>query len=199
MEGIMRLIMNLLNSLLGIYSFLIIIRIIITWFGNVQYSGLVQILSRITDPYLNWWRRNVPLRAGILDLSPLLAMAALSVAQTVCSSIARRGRISLGAILAVCLSAAWSAAAFLLGFCFIILVLRLIAYVGSSNMYSPFWQAIDSVSRPILYRITRIFFGRKIVGYMTGIVVSLAALAALWVLGGIAVRLLAGLLFALPL
>ena len=198
MEGIMRLIMNLLNSLLGIYSLLIIIRIIITWFGNVQYSRAVQILSRITDPYLDWWRRNVPLKAGILDLSPLLAMAALSVAQTICSSIARQGRISLGAIIAVCLSAAWSAAAFLLGFCFIVLVLRLIAYVSSSNMYSPFWQAIDSISRPLLYRIGRIIFGRKIVGYTTSIIVSLAALAALWLLGGIAVRLLVSLFFALP-
>ncbi|MCL1836565.1 MAG: YggT family protein [Treponema sp.] len=190
--------MNLVSSLLGIYSLLIIIRIIFTWFGNVQYSRPAQILAQITDPYLNWWRRTFPLRAGFLDLSPLLGMAALSVAQTICSSIARRGKITIGAILAVCLSALWSAASFILGFCFIVLVLRLIAYVTNSNTYSPFWQAIDSISRPLLYRINRIFFGRKIPGYMTSIIVSLAVFAALWLVGGIAVHLLAALFFALP-
>jgi YggT family protein len=190
--------MNFIGSVLGIYSLLIIIRIIITWFGNAQYSRPAQLLGRITDPYLDWWRRTFPLKAGILDLSPLLGMAALSVAQTICSSIARRGKITIGTILAVCLSALWSAAAFILGFCFIVLVLRLIAYVTNSNTYSPFWQAIDSISRPLLYRINRIFFGRKIPGYMTSIIVSLAVCAALWLVGGIAVHLLAALFFALP-
>jgi YggT family protein len=190
----MRFITGVLASLLGLYSLLIIVRILLTWFGSLGDSRPVQLLARITDPYLNWWRHNLHLRAGILDLSPLAAVAALSAVQTVCSSIARQGRISLGAILFVCLSALWSAVSFIVGFCLIVIVLRFIAYVGNANMYGPFWQAVDSVSRPLLYRINRIIFGKRIVGYTAGIVVSVAALAALWVLGRVAVRLLAGLL-----
>ncbi|MCL2126982.1 MAG: YggT family protein, partial [Treponema sp.] len=154
--------------------------------------------ARVTDPYLDWWRRTLNLRAGFIDLSPVAAMAALSIAQTVCSSAARQGRISLGIILFVCLSALWSALSFLLGFCLIVLVLRFIAYIGNSNIYSPFWRIIDSISQPLLYRINRIIFGKRIVNYMTGITASIIALAAAWVLGRLLVGLLSGLLLRSP-
>ena len=205
MERILQVLFGFLAGLLGIYSLLIVIRIILTWFGSAQYgkSGLPSspmiILSRITDPYLDWWRQNLNLRAGILDLSPVAAIAALSVLQTICSAIAAQGRISIGIIFAVCLSAIWSAVSFILGFCFIILVLRLVAYICNSNMYSPFWRVIDSISRPLLYRINRIIFGKRLVRFTTGIAVSIAVLAALWIVGRIIIRLLTGLLLRMPL
>jgi len=184
--------------LIGIYSLLIIIRIMLTWFSNAPYGRPVLILASITDPYLDWWRRKLNLRVGALDLSPLIAMAALSVVQTICSTMARQGRISLGIILAVCLSALWSAAAFILGFCVIVLVLRFIGYMCNSNMYSTFWRIIDSISQPLQYRINRIIFGRRIVRFTTGIIASILALSAVWVIGGIIVHLLTGFLLRLP-
>ncbi|MDR2257638.1 MAG: YggT family protein, partial [Treponema sp.] len=70
----MRIIMNLLAGLTGLYTLLIFIRIMLTWFGNVRFGRPAEILGRITDPYLDWWRR-FPLRAGFLDLSPILGLA----------------------------------------------------------------------------------------------------------------------------
>ncbi len=154
MEGTMRIIMGLLATLIGLYSLLIIVRIILTWFSNIQYGKAVQFLAAITDPYLDWWRRNFRLKAGVLDLSPIAALAFLSIMQTVCSSIASQGRVSLGIILAVCLSAVWSAVSFIVGFSLIVLVLRFIAFVCNSNMYSTFWRIIDSIARPLMYRST---------------------------------------------
>jgi YggT family protein len=197
MEGLIRLVMGLLAMLTGIYSLLIIIRIILTWFSNAHYGRPVQILSAITDPYLDWWRQKLNLRAGALDLSPIVAMAALSIAQTIFSTMASQGRISLGIILAVCLSALWSAASFILGFCLIVLVLRFIAYMCNSNMYSTFWRIIDSISQPLLYRINRMIFGKRLVRFTTGLITSIVALAAVWAVGGLIVRLLAGLLLRL--
>jgi len=189
----MLIIMALLAKLIGLYSLLIIIRIILTWFSNIQYGKAAQILAGITDPYLDWWRRNFNLKAGVLDLSPIAALAFLSIVQTVCSAISRQGRVSLGIILAVCLSAVWSAVSFIVGFSFIVLVLRFIAFISNSNMYSTFWQIIDSVARPIMYRINRIIFGRRLVNFTTGIIVSIVALAIIWIMGRIAVGLLTGL------
>ena len=186
--------MWLLASLAGLYSLLIMIRIILTWFGSIQYSALGAFLSRVTDPYLDWWRRRLNLRIGVLDLSPIVAMAALSVFQTICSGIAVSGRISIGAVLSVCLSALWSAVSFILGFCLVILILRLIAYFARSNIYSPFWNIVDTISRPIMYRVNRVIFGRRIVRFETGIIASVLVLAALMAGGHIAVELLAGLL-----
>jgi len=193
----MRVIMGLLAMLIGLYSLLIVVRIILTWFGNVRYGKPVHILTCITDPYLNWWRQKFNLKAGVLDLSPIAALVFLSVMQTICSTIANQGRISLGIILAVCLSAVWSALSFIVGFSIIVLVLRLIGYISNSNMYSTFWQIIDSVSRPVIYRINRIIFGKRLVNFLTGIIISIVILAGIWILGRIAVRLLTGLLMRL--
>jgi YggT family protein len=190
--------MGLLATLARLYSLLIVIRIMLTWFGNAQYGRPVELLARITDPYLDWWRYKFNLRAGFLDLSPIAAMAALSIIQTVCSTMASQGRISLGIILAVCLSALWSAVSFILGFCLIVLALRLIGYLSNGNMYSPFWRVIDSISRPLLYRINRIIFGRRIVRYLTGIIAAMAALAVLWIVLRFAAQFLNGLLMRLP-
>jgi YggT family protein len=195
----MQIIFGILTGLLGVYSLLIIIRIILTWFSGGQYGRPVEILAGITDPYLDWWRRRLNLRAGYIDLSPIAAMAALSVAQTICSVISRTGRFSLGLLLAVCISALWSAVSFILGFCIIVLILRLIAYLINADMFGTFWRVIDSISKPIMYRVSRIIFGKRIVRFSTSIVFSILVLTALWVCGSIVIQMFTGILFRLPL
>jgi len=198
MEGIIRPVMGLVTMLVGIYSLLIIIRIILTWFSNSPYGRPVQLLAALTDPYLDWWRQRLNLRAGSLDLSPIVAMAALSVVQTICSTMASQGRISLGIVLAVCLSALWTAASFILGFCVVILVLRFIGYMSNSDMYSVFWRIIDTIAQPLQYRINRIIFGRRLVHFTTGLIVSIVALSAVWAAGVWIVGLFISVLLRLP-
>ena len=185
-----KIIFSVLSTLLNIYSFLIIIRIILTWFSHANHGRPIQLLSVITDPYLNWWRKKFNLQVGVLDISPIVAMAALSVLQTICSSIARYGSISPVVILVICLSAIWSAASFILIFCFAVLVLRFFAFITNSNMYSMFWRVIDTISRPLLYRINRIIFGNRMVKFSTGILVSIAAIAAVWIAGKLIITFL---------
>jgi len=159
----------------------------------------MEILALITDPYLNWWRQRLNLRAGYIDLSPIVAMAALSVAQTACSFIAQTGKITIGVLLAVCLSALWSAVSFILGFCLVVLILRLIAYLINADMFGVFWRIIDSISKPILYRLSRIIFSRRLVHFTTSIIASILVLTALWIGGGIIVQMISRILFRLPL
>jgi YggT family protein len=189
--------MNLLAGLTSLYAILVLIRIMLTWFGGAQFGRPAEILGRITDPYLDWWRR-FPLRAGFLDLSPILGMAALSLAQSIFSTIAHYGSISLGVILAIVLSGAWSVVSFFLGFFILILGLRLVAYLSNRNVYRNFWRIIDSIAQPVLYRISRIIFGNRLVNYRTGMIVSLVILLVLMVGGRIAVNLIGGLLIRLP-
>ena len=199
MDGIIRPVAGLLSVIIGMYSLVIFFRLILTWFPGSPRGRFTDFLARITDPYLDWWRRKLNLRAGYMDLSPLAGIVALSVAQTVCSVLSRQGKISLGVIFGVCVSALWSAVSFLLDFCQIILILRFIAYLSSASIYSPFWQVIDKISRSLLYRINRIMFGKRLVSYKVGMLSAIAALAVLWIGGGIGVRILTGLLYALPL
>jgi YggT family protein len=194
----MRFIASLLGSLAGLYMLLIFIRVMLTWFSGANFGRPQQILSGITDPYLNWWRRFPVLRAGFFDLSPIAAMAALSLVQNICGTIAQYGKISAGIILWISLSALWSAASFIIGFFIVIRILRLIAYLSNQNIYNPFWRIIDAISQPVLYRITRIFFRARIVNYLAGIFLSIGVLAALYIGGGFLLGLGRDLLLRLP-
>jgi len=60
-----------------ILYFLLVIRIILTWFAVNPYNEIVQILYKVTDPILMPFRR-LPLRIGMIDLSPILAFIVLA-------------------------------------------------------------------------------------------------------------------------
>jgi YggT family protein len=191
--------MNVLASVTSIYMFLIFIRILFTWFSGVSYGKPVEILKSVTDPYLNWFRRFSFLRAGFIDLSPIAAMMVLSVSNNIFFTLSRYGTITAGIVLAMILSALWSAASFILGFFIIILGLRLFAYLTRRNIYSPFWKIIDGVSQPLLYRINRMIFRSRLVKYRTGLISSLAALVALMLAARFIITGLTVLLVRLPL
>jgi YggT family protein len=66
-------------SFLSIYSVLLIIRILLTWFPTVNWSAApFNWLSQITDPYLNLFRSIIPPLGG-MDLSPMLAILLLQM------------------------------------------------------------------------------------------------------------------------
>jgi len=195
----MRMVFGFLTAAAGIYSILIFIRIVISWFGGSVYGKPVDILYAVTDPYLDWWKRNLNLRIGFLDFSVVAAIAFISVLQSVFFSLSRYETITLGNILAVVLLSFWNVMSFILGFCFLVIVLRLIAYLTSRDIYSPFWQAVDSISQPVLYRLNRIIFGNKIAGYLKGVLLSLLLLAVIIAGGKIVMPMLASLLSRLPL
>ncbi|MBL7155591.1 MAG: YggT family protein [Candidatus Omnitrophica bacterium] len=66
----------LFNMIFNVLYFLLVIRIILSWFGVNPYSEIVQILFRITEPILAPFRR-LPLQAGPIDFSPILAFMVL--------------------------------------------------------------------------------------------------------------------------
>jgi YggT family protein len=195
----MRLIFNILSSIVSIYIILLFIRIIISWFSSNFYSKPVDLLCRITDPYIDWWRKNLNLRLGFLDLSPIVGIAALSVLRSILYSLSNYGRIGVGIILGLILMAVWSIISFLLGFCIIVLILRLFAYLTNRNIYSPFWKIVESISQPLLYKTNRLIFGNKIGSYLKGILFTILIMTLIWIGGGYLIPLLAKLLLSLPL
>jgi YggT family protein len=179
--------------------FLIFVRIILTWFSGVSYRRAIEILSSLTDPYLNWFRRFSFLRVGFIDLSPIAAMMVLSVVNNILFTLSRYGGISLGIVLAMLLSALWSALSFILGFFIIILGLRLFAFLTNQNIYISLWRIVDTISQPVLYRINRIIFRRRLVKYLTGLLTSLAVLVVLMLVMRFGIAWVTLLLIRLPL
>jgi len=191
-------IIRVLSSLVSIYMLIIFVRIILTWFSGMDQGRVPEILSKITDPYLNWFRRFPALRVGYLDLSPIVALGVLSLVNRVLSTLAAYGIISIGIILALILQIAWGAVAFFLGFIILILILRLIAHLLKLES-NPFWYIIESISRPVLFRINRFIFKDRIVNFTTGIITTLAVLAAAYLVLNIVVFIVSRLLVRLPI
>jgi len=66
-----------LSTFLQIYVALMIIRVLLSWFPNINwYDPPFSILSQLTDPYLNLFRSIIPPLGGI-DFSPLIAFFVL--------------------------------------------------------------------------------------------------------------------------
>ena len=193
----MSTIFGFLAMAVSIYSILILIRIIISWFGHSVSGKPVDLLCSVTDPYLNWWRRTLNLRIGFLDFSAVAGIVVLSLLQNILYTISRTGGITIGNIFAILLLGVWNIVSFILVFFIIILILRMIAYLTNSNIYSPFWNIVDSVSQPVLYRFNRIFFGSRIGNYLKGIILSILMLVVIWIAGGIIVQLIASMLSGL--
>jgi YggT family protein len=68
-----------LATFLNIYFALLIIRILLSWFPNVNWMNQpFAALSQLTDPYLNIFRSFIPPLGGI-DFSPILAIFLLQL------------------------------------------------------------------------------------------------------------------------
>lgn len=191
--------MGALSFFVSVYMLLIFIRIVLTWFTGIRHGGFQDILARITDPYLNWFRRFTVLRVGFLDLSPIVALGVLSLVNRIFSTLARYGTITIGIVLAMILQALWAAVSFFLGFLIIVLILRLVAHLAKVNSYSPFWRVVETISQPVLFRINRIFFKNRIVNFGTSVILSIAGLGICYLVLGLLVSFVSRALARLPL
>lgn len=69
----------LLARLIEIYTFILLIRILMSWIPNLDpYNPIVQLLLQVTDPVLEPARRLIP-PIGMIDISPIVVFIALSV------------------------------------------------------------------------------------------------------------------------
>ncbi|MFH1752866.1 MAG: YggT family protein [Candidatus Omnitrophota bacterium] len=67
----------LFNMLFNVIYFLLVVRIILSWFSVSPYNEIVQILYKITEPILAPFRR-LPLHMGAIDFSPILAFIVIA-------------------------------------------------------------------------------------------------------------------------
>ena len=172
-------IMGFLSSLASIYMMILFVRIILSWFSWVGRGRLHEILARVTDPYLNIFRR-LPLRIGFLDLSPIVALAVLSLFVRLFATMAMHQTISIGIILSMVVQMLWGMVSFLIIFLIIVFALRMVAYFARFNIYNPFWRIVDTVYQLIAYRINRTIFKNRIVPFVHSCLFSIACLFVMY-------------------
>lgn len=79
MDASIDLLANTILQFVNIYTVVIFIRILLSWFPNIDwFSQPFATVGQLTDPYLNLFRSIIPPLGG-LDFSPMLAIFALQL------------------------------------------------------------------------------------------------------------------------
>ncbi len=73
---------ELAGGLLTLYKYILLASVVVSWVNADPYNPLVNFIYRVTEPVLRRIRRHMP-DTGMLDLSPLVAFAAIYVLQIV--------------------------------------------------------------------------------------------------------------------
>ena len=84
------------DVLFTIYVVLIFIRVLMSWFTRIPYNRVLNVVLEFvretTDPYLNVFRRFVPMvriGPGALDLSPIVGIIVLLIVQAIVVGVIR--------------------------------------------------------------------------------------------------------------
>ena len=186
----------LLSRLISLYSFFIWIRIILSWFNPYPrpYS-FTWYFSRMVDPYLGIFRSR-KFVIGYFDLSPLLAVAVLSVVQSVLQLFAAFGTLRLSWIVAVFLQAFWSyGLSLFFWIAIIMMIFRTISAFSRGGTFSRMYNVMD----PLVRKVQSLFFPRRLVKDTTLCVLTLAILIVLYFVCRYLVSMLITLAYRIPI
>jgi YggT family protein len=73
---------SFLEIFFNLLSLFILARVLLSWMQGIKDHPVVSFIHDTTDPVLNLAKKITP-RAGMLDLSPLIAMVGLDILKTV--------------------------------------------------------------------------------------------------------------------
>ena len=78
----------LLATIIQIYSFVVLARVILSWIPNVNPTNpIVQFLYQVTEPVLEPVRRVMP-QLGMIDISPIVVFFGLQILHRILLSVA---------------------------------------------------------------------------------------------------------------
>jgi len=177
------IVLRILFYILLAYVFLISFRIVLGWFAPRSLGRPWEVITAATDPYLRLFSRMQFLRAGLFDFSPVAAILVLVVALILLNRLVSYGSITLGFVLASVVAAAWSGVWFLLLFFLIVGVLRAIPLGFRGVSGAPLWKAVDTVIRPVVIWVMRVFRLGPQTGYTQHLLLTIGLLLVSLLLG----------------
>ena len=151
-----------LSVLVSVYMLLIIFRVLLTWFqGRLNGRG-VEILMKITDPYMNKFRGISWLRFGFLDFSPVVAIALLGLLSQIFNSLAVSGTLNPMLVVVYILGSIWNFFAFFINLLIFMMVFRLITLLFFSTWNHQVLFQIDNILYKVVARILGFFTTRTV-------------------------------------
>lgn len=84
----MGIVITVVDVAFQVYTWLLIIRILLSWVRHNPYQPIIRFIYEVTEPFLGLFRRLVP-PFGPMDLSPIVAFFVLQLLRQLVYSILR--------------------------------------------------------------------------------------------------------------
>jgi YggT family protein len=198
MEEMIQQVFRFVSALLSLYMVVILVRVIMTWFRGIHTGRAEAFLASITDPYLDWFRRNVPVRFGALDFSAVVGILALGVLNTIANQLAFAGTITFGFVLAIIVSAVWSVVSFFLTLFLIAAGIRLVGMLANIDHGGRFWIILEQIVNPALQTTVRPFLRGRFTNYRDSLLIFIGIFLGALIAGRVLIGVLVGLIRQIP-
>ncbi|MBF0310634.1 MAG: YggT family protein [Magnetococcales bacterium] len=159
--GLFASIATILNFVLELLSWMVVIRVLLSWVNPDPYNPLVQFLVRTTDPLLRPLQRLLPTLGG-LDFSPIVALLLLALAKRIL--VALSTGLSTGGAMLMLVNELFIVVHLLITFYLILFLVRsglnLWSWISfrrgqpaAINLYNPWVRFIFQATEPVLRRL----------------------------------------------
>ena len=193
-QGIMRF----LSAVISVYSLVIVLRILLTWFQGARTGRAMEILHKVTEPYLAWFRRFGFLHIGSMDFSPIMALIVLSVAGSVAARLGAALTVTFGLVLAIFIAQIAQSAGFFVGLFLVLALIRAVGSMSRIDTSGQFWTVLDQLLEPVVIGSVNYFARGKFVSYRNSLLFFAGGMAAVLILGRYVIALLVSLVLRLP-
>ena len=186
--------LEVLAFIFSLYTMLIVVDIILKWIYSGPKGRGTMMISQLTDPFLNFFKRFRISRIGYIDISPLLAVLTLSIINQILGRIRELGSITFWAIIAIIVSSVWNVIMTLLLAVLVVAVVRYLFLMFTTNKMNSFANACDAFFIPLSSRIASLFIKNASSSYQLNLIISIIVVAVLLTVGSFSITWLTNLL-----
>ena len=173
-----------LSGLIHIYSFIILFRIIITWFsGSEIHTGAFSFLIKITDPYLNIFRRIRFLRRGSIDFSIIFAILVLNIVGFILGYLSIAQTITIWTIIGAIALSIYRTFFFLLLFFGVLVIIMIVIITIVKKTHSQIYFTLSSILEPITAFIRKCIPGGRKLEFVPVLIVTFIFISILCLFG----------------
>lgn len=192
-------ILSVLSAVVTIYTLICFLSIILSWFPGAKFTSFGRFISKISDPYMNFFSKWGWLRIGNIDFSPLISIGLLSVLSSILARIQGTGRIYFGGILATVILMLWNIISSLLTIFLILVFVRWIVLLINKGQtsFDSGWNQIDMIINKISYKVAGTFT-KKSISYQKSLLITWITLLVISVAGRFLISILVNLCNQLP-
>lgn len=192
-------ILSVLSAVVTIYTLICFLSIILSWFPGAKFTSFGRFISKISDPYMNFFSKWGWLRIGNIDFSPLISIGLLSVLSSILAGIQGTGRIYFGGILATVILMLWNIISSLLTIFLILVFVRWIVLLINKGQtsFDSGWNQIDMIINKISYKVAGTFT-KKSISYQKSLLITWITLLVISVAGRFLISILVNLCNQLP-